>query len=389
MKIKLFFLGCLVVFSTSLWAIDAGEFRGETKAKIEILQKQNDEIKTKIDEIEKNSQSVDTFKNTIDRQDKRIEDVNAKMGNAAEKTSWLAVFLSIWAIIITILSIIIPIFYIPKWKNEAIEKAIMSANESIEITLTSANKTIQSLQDEFESYVKKSKQQLQAISETHDIYLKVKDKLDDIKKMNIYEKVETDPKDLESALKYAIEKAETQDNASSWFEVAMFEGKLKDYENALKHWNKVMNLPKDDTMTMDSMFNRAVILGRLGKYDEAIEEYHKLVKLDTEDLSFYSNLFELQLLAGKEFEDDIVKQFQEIVRNLDDKDTELEFIMINTIKNSLLSDQTENIKKLKLIYSDSSINDWSWEELENWINTLEPASVQERVAATMEQFKNW
>lgn len=58
MSIKLIFLGCLVSISTSLWAIDDGEFRGETKAKIEILQKQKLLHLKKIVRVSKNLKIV-------------------------------------------------------------------------------------------------------------------------------------------------------------------------------------------------------------------------------------------------------------------------------------------------------------------------------------------
>jgi hypothetical protein len=101
MSIKLIFLGCLVSISTSLWAIDDGEFRGETKAKIEILQKQNDELKTKIVTLEKDSQSVEEFKNSITDQDKRIQDLSFY-------TSLIATLIAILTLIVGAVGVAFP-----------------------------------------------------------------------------------------------------------------------------------------------------------------------------------------------------------------------------------------------------------------------------------------
>ncbi|MFY9143792.1 tetratricopeptide repeat protein [Sulfuricurvum sp.] len=58
--VMIFFLGTL----GCLGASDA-EFRGEAKAKIEILQKQNDELKTKVDALDDKTKSIDAYKDQI------------------------------------------------------------------------------------------------------------------------------------------------------------------------------------------------------------------------------------------------------------------------------------------------------------------------------------
>jgi len=437
------------------------EFRGEAKAKITFLEKQNAELKAKLDSLEDKQKSVEEYKAIIDRQDKRVEDVNAKMAWAAEKSSSLANIIGIWAIMATFISIGLPLYLTFKWKKEVTEEAKETAQ--IEIN---------ELKDEFELTVQKAKDELHQITETHNYYIKEKELMKD-KDVSKYSKTNGgDIEGLKGAFQYALYQAEMNNDYSNWFDAAMLASKLKD-PKSIDYWDNALKVVQNDVSRVRSLINKAMTLGelnyenkeieiynnilqkysnsednniqesiadtllkkgyRLGEmkkqddaisvYDElfkkyanttneaikenlaiahtnkaielsdkgqenlAILEYLEAIRYNADCIDACLNLFELQLIQNQEWDINLVKQYLESIKN--NKQENLEFKMLQTVKNALQEDQTYNIEQLKDEFSDIDFGDWSWKELKIWAEKLEDAKVKARVQQTIEVFENW
>jgi len=485
MSIKLFFLGCLVIFSTSLWGNDAGEFRGETKAKIEILQKQNDELKENIDEIKKDRKSVEEFKNTIDRQDKRIEDFNT-----------LAIIIGLWAIVATFISIAVPLFFAFKWKNEAINEAREAAsqwfkNNSANITneidafkerldilgneaeykTNHHTEKLNELEAQADEHLKYLQSQKEKSKQINDVYLqenalsqlanqlRTKSQNDysfedwnrlafaaDEKKlyedaMYYWRKAiefgkPSEAEEIQTLINIALTQAElsrfeeelviyddiikrfgnTQDEeskellAEAFLNKGIRLGKIKGreeaaiavYTNLLKHFIDNTNETINESLST-AMLNIGFEHSKLGNTDIAKEMYYGLLKrfqiCDNELINdslaqALINLFELHLTRNEEFGIQYIDQLKNYAKNK--KGILLQYKMLQIIRNSLEKEQSDIINNFKDEFHDITIEDcscriedWSWEELDNWANSLEDTNVRERVIATIEQFKNW
>ncbi len=474
-----------------------GEFIGETKAKIEHLQKENAELKNKVESLEKESQSVEQFRDIIGRQDARIGDVNSTL------TLW-SIVVAIWAIIATFISIGIPLFLAFRWKKEVTDEA-----------KDSAQKTIESVKAEYENLVENAKKELNILIKERDDFQKMKDKFDD-KPLSEYNNIDADEQALRGALAYAEEKAKMYKDEQSLHEAAMFAYKLKDYPKAIQYWDEIIKTSKDEAWIASALYNKGVTLGTTGEseeeivtydevlrrykdsknekiqetvasalvnkgvtlgttgeskeaiatydemlrrygdsknekiqeqvasalynkgvtlgttgeskeeiatYDEVLRRYkdsknekiqeqvakalyNKGVTLGTtgeskeaikcfkeaiernpKKLSAYTNLFEMQLLSGEVFDGELSLRFKEYAKN--DKNALLLYKMLQILQDSLQSDQSQNIAKLKNELGDARFGGWGWNMLDAWADALIDSEAKKRVLESIEAFKNW
>ena len=137
-------------------------------------------------------------------------------------------------------------------------------------------------------------------------------------------------------------------------------------------------------------------LGLLNQNQDAIEVYNKLIteykdypnnEIQEKRAQAYINRFEMQLIMNQKLEE---IQDENIKLHInEDREKKLQFLMLQTIKYTLEIDQFDQIKQLKENFSDVNLNEWSWEELDKWADTIEDIKIKSRVIATIEQFKNW
>lgn len=285
---SLLFVSLLTLISlfadTSL--IDA-EFRGEAKAKITFLEKQNVELKTKLDSLEDKQKSVEEYKAIIDRQDKRVEDVNAKMASVSEKTSWLAIIVGLWAIVATFISIGLPLYLTFRWKKEVSEEAKETAKMEIN-----------ELKAEFEVTVQEAKDELHKLTETHNYYIKEKELMKG-KDISEYSKTNGgDREGLKGAFQYALYQAEIKNDYSNWFDVAMLALKIKD-EKAIDYWDNAINIATDDLSKSLAIMNKGSTFGILKKYDKVIETYDYLIDNFGHNQNEKIQVFVANALLGK------------------------------------------------------------------------------------------
>lgn len=271
MSIKLIFLGCLVSISTSLWAIDDGEFRGETKAKIEILQKQNDEIKTKIVTLEKDSQSVEEFKNSITDQDKRIQDLSFY-------TSLIATLIAILTLIVGAVGVAFP--YLMFRQNS---KSQEEAKKDIELWKI---KTKSEFDAELENFKKiKEEKSLEIKNHTEEAKRKIDGKVQEISNISVEELKQSgiqisieDEKEIRKESQIIADEAEKENDVDGFITSAKLSFSIQNYGDALRNIEKALGVTKNDTETAQLLFLKGIVLDKLNKIEDEIMIYDELVK---------------------------------------------------------------------------------------------------------------
>jgi len=269
MSIKLIFLECLVIISTSLWATDAGEFRGETKAKIEILQKQNDELKTKIAEIEKNNINIEVIKNSIIDQDKRIQD--------------LSLYVSITATIIAILTLIAGVggvaFPYVMYKQNT--KAQESAKKDIE---SWKEKTKLEFNNELESFKNHAQDAKNKINTSVEEVKKSEEEMKNLQNILLDKQVSplnesNNDSSLSKMAKIMREKPQVDYSYKDWQTLAFDAYQQNKYEDALFYWRKILEvneiLPFAEALTL---LNIAVVLNKLNRKEEELRFHDELIQ---------------------------------------------------------------------------------------------------------------
>jgi len=265
MRIKLFLLGCLVAISTSSWATDEGEFRGETKAKIEILQKQNDQINSKINSLEKDIR--DEYKTVTDRQNERIEDIESHFN-----------------IFLTILGILAALASYMTFKRSK-EMALSEVKEWLEKNGASIKTEMTKFETELETFKKQAKE----ATDQHNHYLtQSKEKIDEIQKSMLQEDMSTSQKNalipdnssLDQAINHILSKPQNIYNFDDWNTLAFHSYQQNKYEDALYYWRKVIetnNTPPE--AKVQTLFNIAITLKILNRNEEEITTYTDLITL--------------------------------------------------------------------------------------------------------------
>lgn len=248
----LLFVSFLIL--TSLFAdtsLTDAEFRGEAKAKITFLEKQNAELKTKLDSLEDKQKSVEEYKDILNQQNSRISDIS--------------LYITSFGILIAIMTIGATIFGYFSVKSHAKEEARASAQAEIN-----------ELKIEFDKIVKNAKEELEKIAEIHSDYVKQKElmKGKDIKE---YSETNGDKEGLNGALQYALYKAQTYQDYNSWFDVAMFALKLKD-RKAIEYWENAISVATNDLSKSVAIMNKGATFGQLTEYQKAIETYDDFLR---------------------------------------------------------------------------------------------------------------
>lgn len=271
MNVKLFYLGCLFIFSTSLWAVNEGEFRGETKAKIEILQKQNDELKTKVDAIEKNNINIEAFKTSITDQDKRIQDLSFY-------TSLIATLIAILTLIVGAVGVAFP--YLMYRQNS---KSQEEAKKDIEGW---KEKTKLEFDKELESFKKIKEEKSQELNDhTIEAKRKIDGKVQEISNISAEELKQSglqisieDEKEIRKESQIIADEAEKENDVDGFITSAKLSYSIQNYGDALRNIEKALNLTKNDTEIAQLLFLKGIVLDRLNKIEDEILVYNEIAK---------------------------------------------------------------------------------------------------------------
>lgn len=263
MAIKLLFLGFLIILTTSLWATDAGEFRGETKAKIEILQKQNDQANSKIDSLEKDIR--DEYKTVTDRQNERIGDIESHFN-----------------IFLTILGILAALASYMTFKRSK-ELALNEVKEWLEKNGASIKTEMTKFETELETFKKQAKE----ATDQHNNYLnQSKEKIEEIQRNMLQDDMDTSQQDtltlsnnsLDKAITHILSKPQNSYNFDDWNTLAFYSYQQNKFDDALYHWRKVVEANEAPLeVKAQTLFNIAITLKLLNRNEEEIAIYNDLI----------------------------------------------------------------------------------------------------------------
>lgn len=262
---------------TSLFADTSStdaEFRGEAKAKITFLEKQNTELKAKLDSLEDKQKSVEEYKAIIDRQDKRVEDVNAKMAWAAEKTSWLAV-------IVGVLTLFAGFVGFMTYRQN--EKAKEEAKKDIEFW---KEKTKHDFKIQFEEELINLKKHTHKVkSEVNEDKEKIKQILADIDLASIEKRKNFTPEEQELARKESriiakeVYKEELDDDivSTKYIESAKLAYVMKNYGDAIINIDKALMLIKNENIKAKTLLLKGIILNDQNEKEKAIQVFDEFL----------------------------------------------------------------------------------------------------------------
>lgn len=264
MKINLVFLGCLVAISTSLWASDEGEFRGETKAKIEILQKQSDQANTKIDSLEKDIR--DEYKTVTDRQNERINDLQNSFNT----------FLALLSTIIAIGGVGFP-YMMYRQNTKAQEAAKKDIEAWKEKTKLEFDKELDILKDHAENTKTKMNISLQEIKEAESKIKNIENGLQN--EQPITKNNQKENESLSKVVKNVLEKPQIDYTFNDWNILAFNAYNQDKKEDALYYWRKAKEINEITLQQRtETLFNISIVLNQLGRKEEILLQYNNMIQ---------------------------------------------------------------------------------------------------------------
>lgn len=239
---------------------DDSEFRGEAKAKIEMLQHQNDELKTKIDSLDDKVKSVDTYKD-------QIQEVNTHVDRS----------INILAIVLA-LSGVLGYFSV---KSRAKDEAREAAKEWFKENSNDLTKQIQELTtlknvakvktEEHHHYLQKSREDIEKAKEGI---------IRNLKSSNEKVNIVSSSGNLISDEAEFIRQTKPQNKYlfDDWDTLAFDLYENKKYEEAKYHWEKAIELGNP---TEEEYVNAQYMIGhtfeKLGEEQKAITTYDELL----------------------------------------------------------------------------------------------------------------
>lgn len=179
-------------------------------------------------------------------------------------------------------------------------------------------------------------------------------------------------------------------------------GKNNHFEDALLIFDTIINELETTSVEalqnqrVKALLNKGVLLGKNNHFKDAIKLFDEIIykfkETQNETIqelkaAAFLNRFEMQIISGLESEEKIDENINQCFN--DNKQNELQFNMLSTVKNALTSDQNFRFNELKKEFKDIGLGEWHWEELDKWADTIEDAEIKSRVIATIKQFKNW
>jgi|GEM_PF-2018319 hypothetical protein len=251
------------------------EFRGEAKAKITFLEKQNNELKIKLDSLEDKQKSVEEYQNIIDRQDKRIEDVNTKMSVAGAIVSFLAIIIGIGGVVFPIV-----LFR----QNMKIQE---QAKNDIELWKEKTKKEFDEELEKFKKHANAKTEEITKDAENAHQLLEIIENSHDVSQLN--NNISSEEQELASneSQKLATKAKKT----SSWKDYitsAKLSFFAKNYGDALRSINEALHelskIVKDENteefvkeQLAQALFLKGITFGEMNKNEEEIKVYEELL----------------------------------------------------------------------------------------------------------------
>jgi tetratricopeptide (TPR) repeat protein len=153
-----------------------------------------------------------------------------------------------------------------------------------------------------------------------------------------------------------------------------------EFEKAISDYNKAIELDNKD---VDAYINRGNAYQDKGEFEKAISDYNKAIELDNKDAMAYLNLKELYITTH-EYESALkVTYSHEFI-----EDEVIYYLLEYMAKVMLGMDYSQEYEKVISLLESKPKLDWSFEELEKWLSTLEESDSKQKIGALIQKVKD-
>ena len=336
--------------------------RDEREKKIEKLEA---DIKKLEDEFNQNNIDKKDIDGKIGTQDKLISEIASN----TNRVSWL---ISMFGILITV----IIIFFALKFGRN-IDQEIQ--NIKIEAEKELKNWVDNKAESEFKSLIDNAKNEIQL--NANQVLKEIKNETLD--RFDVFVKSLQRNHQNEEKYKYL-----------DLINLIIDNYEKKNIEEALRNIDKAIKLAKTDKENIQILFIKALILGQIGKSEEAIKVYDELIERfkDSNESNILEkvvtallNKIEINLILGNKNSIEDLDLYINLVK--DSKKELLKFEMLQIFENAKNSNQDDEIKAWQIKFKDIKMENWSFDELKTWAETLEDEA-KERILKYIDIFEN-
>ena len=336
--------------------------RDERENKLEKLEKDIKELEEKFNQNNIDKKDID---GKIGTQDKLISEIASN----TNRVSWL---ISMFGVLITV----IIIFFALKFGRN-IDQEIQ--NIKIEAEKELKNWVDNKAESEFKSLIDNAKNEIQL--NANQVLKEIKNETLD--RFDVFVKSLQRNHQNEEKYKYL-----------DLINLIIDNYEKKNIEEALRNIDKAIKLAKTDKENIQILFIKALILGQIGKSEEAIKVYDELIERfkDSNESNILEkvvtallNKIEINLILGNKNSIEDLDLYINLVK--DSKKELLKFEMLQIFENAKNSNQDDEIKAWQIKFKDIKMENWSFDELKTWAETLEDES-KERILKYIDIFEN-
>lgn len=345
--------------------------RDDREKKIEKLET---DIKKLEEEFNKNNVDkkeidgkLEKTKDIVDRQDLRLDDLNF--------------YLALYGFLITILLFVASYLsyrFTSSSASEIVQNWIKKNKEEI----------LEPIRNEAKDLQKNIEKQALSLYQEQLKEFRIEDKLDESQKNNqklILEKVNE-----------ILEKKEKNEYTfDDWYSKYLtLKNKKNDLHRAIYFLEKALKHTSTAEEKGIALFSKGVTYGQLGNFIKSNESYTKLINefKNSENKNILksvtnalTNKIEINLILGNKNSEEDLDLCLSLSR--ENKQQLLKFEMLQIFEKARNTNQEEEIKEWQLKFKDTSLDDWSFDELKTWSGTLED-EVKERVLRYIDIFEN-
>ena len=336
--------------------------RDERENKLEKLEKDIKELEEKFNQNNIDKKDID---GKIGTQDKLISEIASN----TNRVSWL---ISMFGVLITV----IIIFFALKFGRN-IDQEIQ--NIKIEAEKELKNWVDNKAESEFKSLIDNAKNEIQL--NANQVLKEIKNETLD--RFDVFVKSLQRNHQNEEKYKYL-----------DLINLIIDNYEKKNIEEALRNIDKAIKLAKTDKENIQILFIKALILGQIGKSEEAIKVYDELIERfkDSNESNILEkvvtallNKIEINLILGNKNSIEDLDLYINLVK--DSKKELLKFEMLQIFENAKNSNQDDEIKAWQIKFKDIKMENWSFDELKTWAETLEDEA-KERILKYIDIFEN-
>lgn len=378
------------------------------------------EDKLKNNDIDKNGIKKDfqKYDNIINRQDVRIEDIKSNINFWAIGFSLIGVLTGLFVFIIN-----------RSYAKQAKEEAVIAARKEVKNWLDdNIEKELIPIKEEGNKLLKEIRKNADNI---------LVQKQEELNNINIQDTLDSHHKQiLEEVNQKLDEKEHIYFTFEDWNSKALKAYSDKDFINALKYFDRALQTKADEFNIAQALYNKIVVLGKLNRYDELIDKCDEIIdrfnqktneniailvansfgkKAFTlgllgkteESIQVYDNLIDrfiktknknlLKVVAkalGNKIESLLIlkkditqelKMSKELFQN--NQNAMILYSMFEILFNAQMKNQDKLIKEWEDKYENFDIDQWGFDELDKWNESMLDIEVKERIKRYIDIFK--